>query len=219
MPVKFTYPPGSKSLTRVSEKPKYGLRVAVVPFEDTRGDRNSMKTFWICFLPFAPYGFFVYERPETAGFFNTISGLDFDVGEDMAKAVVSSLRESGLFEKVAFVPEGRGDHADLIMQGEVRRTLYRGRTYTYCVSVAAAALWLVGLPVGDSKDVLDFTMVLRDRGTGKTIWQHTSQRSKRITQGFYYKWGDDTSGFAELTAEAMNEALGSLDKTMATYRR
>jgi hypothetical protein len=42
--------------------------------------------------------------------------------------------------------------------------------------------------------------------------------SKRITQGFYYKWGDDVKGFAELMAAAMNEALDGLGRTMATYR-
>jgi hypothetical protein len=42
--------------------------------------------------------------------------------------------------------------------------------------------------------------------------------SKRITQGFYYKWGDDVKGYAELMAEAMNEALEGLDRTMAAYR-
>jgi hypothetical protein len=136
----------------------------------------------------------------------------------MAQAVVASLRESGLFEGVYFSSEGEQGGADLVMYGEVSRTLYRGRTYTYCVSLAATALWLLGLPVGDSTDTLDFSLVLKDQGTGKSIWRCKSRMSKRITQGFYYKWGDDVKGYAELVAEAMNEALEGLDRTMAVYR-
>ena len=218
MPAEFAYPPDSKDLARISKKPKDRLSVAVMPFKDVRGSRNSMKTFWICFLPLAPYGFFVHERPDTARFFNTISEFSFDASHDMAKAVVASLSDSGLFNQVYFSSEGEQGSADLVMYGEVSRTLYRGRTYTYCVSVAATALWLLGLPVGDSTDTLEFSLVLRDRGTGKGIWQCKSRMSKRITQGFYYNWGDDVKGYAELMADAMNEALVGLGKTVAAYR-
>jgi len=217
MPAEFTYPPDSEGLIRISEKPRARPSVAVLPFKDARGKRNSMKTFWICFLPLAPYGFFVHERPDTARLFNTVSEFSFDASHDMAKAVVTSLRESGLFEGVYFSSKGEQGGADLVMYGEVSRTLYRGRTYTYCVSIAATALWLLGLPVGDSTDTLDFSLVLKDPGTGKDIWQCRSRMSKRITQGFYYKWGDDVEGYAELMAEAMNEALEGLDRTMAAY--
>jgi hypothetical protein len=218
MPAEFAYPPDTEDLLKISEKPKARLTVAVLPFKDLRGDRNSMKTFWICFLPLAPYGFFVHERPDTARLFNTVSEFSFDASHDMAKAVVASLGESGLFEGVYFSTEGEQGGADLVMYGEVSRTLYRGRTYTYCVSIAATALWLLGLPVGDSTDTLDFSLVLKDPGTGKDIWQCKSQMSKRITQGFYYKWGHDVKGYAELMAEAMNEALEGLGRTMAAYR-
>ena len=218
MPAGFVYPPDSKDLKRIPEKPKVRLSVAVLPFKDARGERNSMKTFWICFLPLAPYGFFIHERPDTARFFNTISEFSFDASKDMAKAVVESLRESGLFDRVYYSSEEEGGSADLVMHGEVRRTLYRGRTYTYCLSVAATALWLLGLPIGDSTDTLEFSLVLKDTGAGKSIWQCQSSMSKRITQGFYYKWGDDVKGYSELMAEAMNEALEGLGQTMAAYR-
>jgi hypothetical protein len=217
MPAEFAYPPDSEPLKRISEKPKVRLSVAVMPFKDTRGQRNSMKTFWICFLPLAPYGFFVHERPDTARFFNTISEFSFDASRDMAKAVVESLSESGLFDRVYFSPEEEGGSADLVMYGEVSRTLYRGRTFTYCLSLAATALWLVGLPIGDSMDALNFSLELRDSGTGESIWQYQSRVSKRITQGFYYGWGDDVKGYSELMAGAMNEALGGLGQTMAAY--
>jgi len=218
MPAEFVYPPDSEGLKRLSEKPRVRLSAAVLPFKDTRGERNSMKTFWICLLPLAPYGFFVHERPDTARFFNSISEFSFDASKDMAKAVVESLTESGLFDRVYYSSEEEGGSADLVMYGEVSRTLYRGRTFTYCLSVAATALWLAGLPIGDSMDALDFSLVLRDPGTGESIWQCQSRMSKRITQGFYYKWGDDVQGYSELMAEAMNEALEGLGQTMAAYR-
>jgi hypothetical protein len=218
-PAKFAYPPNEGILARVSEDPKYGFRVAVLPFEEMRGDRNSTKTFWICFLPLAPFGSVHYERPETARLFNGVSAFEFDVSRDLAQAAAESLKESGLFSQVHFAQGGEKEHADLILSGRVKSTRYRGRTYTYCVSAAAPALWVLGLPVGDSTDELEFTLTLEDRGTGKRIWECRSRSSKRITQGLYYRWGDDVKGYAELMERAMNEVVEKLDHAMARYQK
>lgn len=218
-PAKFVFPPNQENLARISEKPKYGLRVAVLPFEEMRNDKNSMKTFWICFLPLAPFGFVAHERPETAGFFNSVSEFEFDVSRDLAQAAAASLRESGLFTHVHFASGGERENADLILSGKVNRTRYRGRTYTYCVSAAAPVLWVLGLPIGDSTDELEFTLVLRNRETGKRIWECRSQNSKRIRQGLYYRWGDDVKGYAELMEGAMNEVVEKLDHAMARYQK
>lgn len=218
-PAKFVYPPSERPLRRISEEPKYGLRVAVLPFEEMRADRNSMKTYWLCFLPLAPFGFWKFERPDSARFFNTVSEFEFDVNRDVAKAVMTSLRESGLFAHVYFASAGETENADLIVSGRVNRTLYRGRTFTYCVSVAGAALWVVGLPVGDSTDELEFALEVKDGRSGKGIWGCKSRSSKRVVQGFYYRWGDDVKGFAELMEGAMGEIAAKLDQAMGTYER
>jgi hypothetical protein len=218
-PAKFVYPPSERPLGRISEKPKYGLRVAVLPFEETRGDRNSMKTYWLCFLPLAPFGFWVHERPESARFYNTISEFQFDASRDMATAVATSLRESGLFTHVDLLPEGEGGSADLIVSGRVGRTRYRGRTFTYCVSVAGAAFWVLGLPLGDSTDELEFSLEVSDGTTGKVLWSCTSRSSKRVVQGLYYRWGEDVEGFSELMAGAMNEVVVKLDQAMARQKK
>lgn len=218
-PAKFMYPPSGKPLGRISEKPRNGLRVAVLPFEEMRGSGNSMKTYWLCFLPLAPFGYWVYERPESARFFNTVSEFRFDASRDVAKAVATSLRESGLFAHVYLAPGGEQENADLIVSGRVNRTLYRGRTFTYCVSVAGAALWALGLPVGDSTDLLEFSLEVRDGTTGKDLWNCKSRSSKRVVQGLYYRWGDDVEGFAELMAGAMNEVVMKLEQWLASHPR
>lgn len=169
-PVKFAYPPSQQNLPRISEEPKRGLRVAVLPFEEMRGDRSSTSGFWICLLPLAPFGFVTHERPEAARFFNTVSEFQFEASRDLAEAAAASLRESGLFAHVQVAAAGDGEKADLILSGKVTSTRYRGRTYTYCVSATAPVLWVLDLPLGDCADELEFTLALEDRGTGKRIW-------------------------------------------------
>jgi len=218
-PAQFVYPPTRNHVATFSGKPKYGLRVAVLPFEERREGRNSTKTFWICFLPLAPFGFVAHERPDTAGFFNTVSAFDFDASRDLAKAVATSLEESGLFTHVYFASEGDRRNADLIVSGQVNRTRYLGRTYTYCMSVAGAALWVLGLPVGDSTDELEFALEMKDRRSGRRIWGCRNRSSRRIVQGLYYRWGDDVTGYAELMERAMHQVVRKLDRAVALYEK
>ncbi len=218
-PAEFVYPPRERPVREVAEEPTFGLRVAVLPFEEVRDERNTAKAFWLCFMPLAPFGYVEYERPETAGIFNSISGFTFDVSRDMAEAVVTSLEGSGLFAHVYLASEAQAGDADLIVEGRVTRTFYRGRTFTYCLSVAGAVFWVLGLPVGDSTDELAFDLEVRDNGTGKHIWGCRSQNSKRILQGFYYGWGEDVQGYAELMEGAMREIVQKLARGLENYER
>ncbi len=218
-PARFVYPPARDQVGHVSEKPKYRLRVAVLPFEEMRGDGSSTATFWVCFLPLAPFGFVAHERPDRARFFNTVSAFDFKADRDLAKAVATSLGASGLFSHVYFAAEGEKGNADLIVSGRVQRTRYLGRTYTYCLSVAGAALWVLGLPVGDSTDELAFSLEVKDAGNGSPIWGCRSESSKRVVQGLYYRWGDDVEGYSELMEGAMHQVVRKLDRALAAYQK
>ena len=216
---KFVYPANPTDLVKITDMPKYNFRVAVLPFEEMRENKNQAATAWIGMIPGAPYGFVNYERPDAADNFFTVRKFEFDVSEDMAKAVVSSLKRSGLFKDVFFSFGGDRENADLIIQGEVNSTLYRGRQYTYCLSFFGPVLWSIGLPAGSSNNQLDFVMDLKDRRTGKLLWKYQSRNETSVTHGYYYNWGHDVQGYAQLMQDGMNNAVQKLDRAMAAYHK
>ncbi|MCK5595677.1 hypothetical protein KAI19_05810, partial [bacterium] len=83
---KFIYPAKGRNLIRFPDGPAYQKKVAVVPFEDMRGDKNQYGTYFLYLIPLMPFGYMEYERPDAARMFNTIAEFDFDMSEDLAKA-------------------------------------------------------------------------------------------------------------------------------------
>lgn len=211
---KFVYPTNAQNLIKVSDQPKYNKEVAVLPFEEMRGSKNSLSTFWLYMVPLMPYGYLTYERPDAARMFNTIVEFDFDVTEDLAKAAAVSLRRSGLFKDCYFTFGGEKSNADLFMKGEVLSTKYKGTIYSYCLSVFGPALWFFGLPAGSSQNHLTLHFSLWETASGKKIWEYRHVSQKKIIQGLYYKWGHDVKGYSELMESAMNACIKDLDKKL-----
>ena len=210
---KFVYPANYQKLVRLYEQPKYNLTVAVLPFEDMRGDVNSMGGFYLYLIPLVPYGSMKYERPDAANFFNTITKFEFNVTEDLSKAVVVSLQRSGLFKDVFFTFGGEKANADLIIKGKILSTDWVGKIYSYGLSVAGPALWIFGLPCGSSNNKLSLELELNDKKPSK-IWGYTLTKEATIVQGYYYSFGHDVKAYASLMEEGMNEAVKDLNNKL-----
>lgn len=215
---KFVYPSNRKNLVQLCEKPKYNLSVAVLPFEEERLDRNSFAGFYLYLIPLVPYGIIKYERPDAARMFNTIGEFQFDVSEDVAKAVVTSLRHSNLFKDVFFTFGGEKKNADLIITGNVLSTFYEGKTYSYGLSIYGPLLWFVGLPAGSSYNKLSLKISLNKAEAEEPIWEYSFAKDKRIIQGLYYKWGYDVKSYTTLMEEGMNEAIKDLDRKLSRLK-
>ena len=213
---KFVYPANYQKLVRLYEQPKYNLTVAVLPFEDMRGDVNSMGGFYLYLIPLVPYGSMKYERPDAANFFNTITKFEFNVTEDLSKAVVVSLQRSGLFKDVFFTFGGEKANADLIIKGKILSTDWVGKIYSYGLSIIGPDLWFLGLPCGSSNDVLKLELSLNKPDTENVIWNYSFNKSRRIVQGLYYDYGHDAKAYTDLMEEGMNEAIKSLDEKLRT---
>ena len=216
---KFIYPAKVGRLIQLSEKPKYEKEVAVIPFDEMRGDRNVTGTYLLYLIPLMPFGFAEHERPDAARGFLTIYEFDFSMSEDLAKAAASSIRKSGIFKDCYFTFGGEKSRADLVLSGQVRSTTYKGTIYSYGLSVFAPCLWFLGLPSGSSRDELTMSLELRDVKTNEMIWEYSFDRQMKIVQGLYYHYGHDVSAYAELMQQAMNEALLDLDKTLQSRDR
>lgn len=210
---KFVYPANYQKLVRLYEQPKYDLTVAVLPFEDMRGDVNSMGGFYLYLIPLVPYGSMKYERPDAANFFNTITKFEFDVTEDLSKAVVVSLQRSGLFKDVFFTFGGEKANADLIIKGKIISTDWVGKIYSYGLSAVGPVLWFFGLPCGSSYNKISLELELNDKKPSK-IWGYTLTKEKTIVQGYYYSFGHDVKSYASLMQEGMNEAVKDLNNKL-----
>jgi hypothetical protein len=187
----------------------------VLPFEEKRGDNNNFAGFFLYMVPLFPYGTITYERPDAAEMFNTVQKFDFNVPEDLAKAVATSLRRSNLFKEV-FFSFGDTANADLIVTGEVESTLWRGKTYSYGLSIYGPMLWFIGLPSGSAYNQLNLKMGLKRKGEPENMWEHSFNKEKLIVQGLYYRWGHDVKQYSSLMEEGMNEAVKSLDEKLST---
>jgi hypothetical protein len=211
---KFVYPADPAKLARLSEKPRYDKAVAVLPFEELRGSKNSSGTIWLYLIPVMPLGWCEYQRPDAARMFVSINDFQFDPHEDLAKAAVTSLQQSGLFKDVYFTYGGEKANADLLFTGEIQSTTYKGAIYSYGLSVEGPLLWLIGLPAGSSLNDLVLKFELKDARTNEKLWEHTYSGEKKVIQGLYYHFGYDVLGYSELMEDMMNEAVGDMDKSL-----
>jgi len=214
---KFVYPSKYQDLVKLYDQPKYNVTVAVLPFEDMRGDVNSFGGAYLYLIPLVPYGSYKYERPDAARMFNTVSQFEFNPSEDLAKAVVVSLQRSGLFKDVFFTFGGEKANADLIIKGSIVSTDYIGKIYSYGLSIEGPLLWFIGLPCGSSYNKLSLEITLNDKKPAK-VWSYNFTKEKRIVQGMYYRFGYDVKSYAWLMEEGMNEAVKDLDIKLSTLK-
>jgi hypothetical protein len=211
---KFVYPADPAKLAHITDQPRYDKKIAVIPFEELRGDKNTSGTFFLYLIPLMPCGWVEYQRPDAARMFVSINEFQFDPHEDLAKAVVTSLQKSGLFKDAFFTFGGEKENADLLFAGQIQSTTYNGAIYSYGLSAYGPLLWFFGLPAGHSENELGLRFEVRDAKTKEKLWEHTYTGQKKVVQGLYYNMGYDVRGYAELMEEAMNEAIVDLDKSL-----
>ena len=77
-----------------------------------------------------PFGQAQYTRPDSADMFTTITKFEFTPSEDLAKAIVTSLKRANLFKNVFFT-YGGDTSPDLLITGDILSTDYQGTIYSY----------------------------------------------------------------------------------------
>ncbi len=209
---KFIYPADGKNLTQFNDGPAYQKKVAVVPFEDMRTDKNQSGTMFFYLVPLMPFGWIDYDRPDGARMFMTIAEFDCDASEDLAKAAAFSLRKSGLFQDAFFTFGGDKEKADYLLEAELFSSHYKGTLYSYGVSVFCPYLWFFGLPAGSSYNELTMTLTMTDLSTGRPIWEKKYDVNRKTIQGFYYNWGDDVRAYSGLMQDIMNDAVKDMNR-------
>lgn len=210
----YGYPPYSAPMTEVSLTPFVNKTVEVLPFKDSRPIDSNTNMYLLWLVPGFPYGYGVYERPEKAGFFTSISSYKFDPSADLARAASTSFQLSNLFKNVIYSnAPGRYD-ADYTMSGEILSTQYIGRRFSYCSSFLTVIYWTLGAPLGTSYNEISIIVYLKDKN-GNIIWQYSGDKNDYTVDWMYNPY-DDCSMYPELTNQILNEAVTDLyNKTLS----
>lgn len=210
--------PGASVLAGPSQPAELGgpadkdrLSLAVVPFSEKRGNLKNYGSVYSYLIPLAPYGTMRYERPDEARMFNTQNEFEFNMSENLLKILVDTVRKmTGLFKSVIVTPTPLESKADLILSGDLRSTLYEGKTYSYGISFLGPALWCLGLPAGSSHKKLGVKLFLRKADTAELIWAYDISKENTVIQGLYHNWGRNVNSFALLMEAGVREAIEDL---------
>lgn len=204
----FGYPSDGSPMTEVSLTPFVNKTVEVLPFKDSRPIDANTNMYLLWLIPPFPYGFGVYERPEKADFFTSISDYKFDPAKDLARATSTSFQLSNLFKNVIYSNAPGEYKADYTMSGEIHSTQYTGRRFSYCSSFLTVIYWTLGAPLGTSYNRMAFMVYLKDK-SGNIIWQYSGDKDDYAVD-WMYKAHDDCSMYPDLTNKILNEAVMNL---------
>lgn len=201
----YGYPPDGLPMTEVSLTPFVNKTVEVLPFKDSRPIDSNSNMYGLWLVPGFPYGYGIYEYPEKAAFFTSISGFKFDPAKDLARAASTSFQLSNLFKNVIY-SNAPGDYkADYTMSGEIHSTKYTGRRFSYGISFFTVVYWTLGAPLGTSYNRMSFTVFLKDK-SGNIIWQYSGDKDDYTVDWMYNPY-DDCSMYPELTNQILNDAV------------
>ncbi len=227
---KFDYNGAQGTLAKFAEPGSATKSVAVMPFMDQRGAKyfdpsqaglasarpsGDHGSFFLALIPFMPFGYVEKEQPELSEDFVSMERFHFDVQNDLAAAAFASLKSSNLFSDVKRANNAaQAADADYIWRGSVTSTFYRGRIFTYGISVFSPILWVVGIPDGSSTNELGVKFELVDRASGNVVWEYNYLNSDYLNHWLYARVGKDASLYPQLMKQAMNGALYDLSKKM-----
>lgn len=209
---KFVYPAQMDNLAQISSSPVTEKSLAVLPFDDYRSDENSAM-FGMYLIPLMPFGWGTYDRPDAATMFLSITAYDITPSEDLAKAAAVSFRHSNLFKDVFFTFGGEKNNADFILKGRLKVMRYRGKVFSYGLSIEGPLLWFLGAPAGTSENQLALELILCNKD-GKVLWEWSMDKEDWMVQWLYARMGYDCKLFTTIYQDGMNDAVNSLAKKM-----
>jgi hypothetical protein len=209
-------------------QPAIHKTVVVSPFKDTRSNENRSKFFGMPMLliPFVPYGWADYARPESRGTVklqdvfegydavfhrNRLISWQFRPDKDCAEAFAEELNESGLFKDVML--SERGSDGDLIFRGELKSTNYKAEVYTYGLSMAFLLPGFAGAPIGHVYNELVVDLTLEERTTGTVLWHKSYHETKEAT--YFAYWMPPDFYYDRLFALVMQDVVKSLQAELS----
>ena len=176
----FVYP----TYERHYISPRYPLKVGVLPLVDKRGTTYNMD--YEVLIPLVPFGTGEVDRLDI-DYYGTVNYC-----VEAAKGIAAQLGYSGLFGQVLYIdPKAEGGSVreyDLVLSGTLYETNWKWRSYTYCLSIYCASLYLLGVPIsGPHMARLEFDIRLVEPSTNQVLWTKRVEDVMRTgLQGLYY---------------------------------
>jgi len=133
----------------VQRQPLLNKTVAVLPFEDVRGNNNTNAMPLYTLPVILPGGWQDMDKPEAfsthiCDFVAGRGGWTFRPDEDIAKAVAQELANSHLFKDAFFT--FRESEGELQLRGKILSTHYGTFMCSYFAGVFGPILWIFGFP-------------------------------------------------------------------------
>jgi hypothetical protein len=204
-----------------------GKSIAVLPFMDQRGQKyvdpallaeaedypyGDSGSLWFGIIPLMPFGWIGKEEPEKSPEFISLGYFHANPPANLADAAELSLATSGLFSRVARVDTPANADTDYLFRGSFSNLHYSGTMFSYCVTyIGAPVFWILGAPMGYSRNELWVDFALVERESGKTVWTYRFRDKDYIVHWIYARVGKDASLYAELMRRGMNAAIYDLN--------
>jgi len=203
----FVYTP----MSQFKSTKKFPARVAVKAFLDQRGNNNKNYSL-LALIPIVPFGIEEYNRPEAGSEFGaTQTSYQIRPPEDFSKALVTDLKASNMFEEVFYTERELPKDADLVIEGTINSTDFRGEVITYCLSFAAAYLWFFGLPVGHSSNEIVLSLRLITAKDGNTVLERSYNKQTSQTGGLYYSNASYCEGYARMVEDINRDFVTAIE--------
>ncbi len=118
--------------------------------------------------------------------------------------------EAEVFAQVDLSGKEEPSGADLILEGAIWTSSLEETYYTYCISVLAAPLWVLGLPLGRTRVIFSGYCRIVEPTSRRILWDAEFQKSWTTLGWIYYRQTWPT--MRELAGWAANEMVLDLDQ-------
>jgi hypothetical protein len=182
-------------------------KVAVLPFKDSRENKNSNK-MGLGFIPLFPYGWMNFKAPEGSQL-HMFTGLwtNYNPKEDFSKALAEELASTNIFKEAYF--DFKKGESDLVIKGEILSTDYKSKLYTYGVSFFAGYLWIVGFPTGSASNDLSVELSCIDAKTEEVLFSKKYHAEKYSKVGWIYVMPNDFN-YSKMLKEIYKDFVADL---------
>ena len=93
-------------------------------------------------------------------------------------------------------------------------TTYRGKLFTYCLSIYGSYLWFLGLPQAYAENEMEIQLKLEDPKAKTTLWQSSYKRKKSTVSWIYAMQSDFY--YDMFLKDIMNESVPNLRAALTT---
>ena len=163
--------------------------LVIKPFIDEREGVNKNKSS-MAYIPGIPFGWQNYSKPEDSKSHLLTSGWEVNPSKDFAKSLEKELETSNISPVIKYSESDKD--ADFIIEGIIKKSSYKSKTFSYCVSPFYGFLWYLGAPAFEWQNEIELTLVCKDNRTGSLLFKETYHEKFKKLMWLYTVNSDST---------------------------